>query len=257
VGISSYHDATSSSHLLDARNVIASGEIDIRAIASGEGLGNTLLANSNFDTSKADPGTTITDAGGNQSATPLFVNAATGDYREAVGSPTIDAGSTDQIGTLDFDGNSRAIGAAPDIGAYEFVPPPGEIQSLALAPRAFRPLNAGGAIFSAKGKSKAPIGATVTYSLSGQKQVEFFVERKLPGRRVRGKCRKATKANRHKKRCARFRLNKNGFAHPGVAGQNRFKFSGRVGGRALKPGAYRLVGMTKTATLRAPFRIVK
>jgi hypothetical protein len=258
VGVRSRYEGVPASHLLDARNVIASGEgADVRTVNNSNGPGNLVITNSNFDTPKADPGTTI-DAGSNQTAPPLFVNAALGDYREAAGSPTIDAGSTDaQIGTLDFDGSPRSLGLAPDIGAYELVPPAGEIRSLALAPKRFRPLNAGGAIFSAKKKSKAPLGTTVSYSLSGKAQVEFFVERRVPGRRVRGKCRKVTKANRRKKRCATFRLIRTGFAAAGVAGQNGFRFSGRIGGKALKRGSYRLVAGTRSTTLRAPFRIVR
>ena len=61
---------------------------------------------------------------GNQTAPPLFVDGAAGDYREAPGSPTIDAGSPTGIGPLDLAGNPRALGPAPDIGAFEFVPPP-------------------------------------------------------------------------------------------------------------------------------------
>jgi hypothetical protein len=258
VGIRSrYEGITVASHLLDARNVIAAGEVDIRAIIGAGGPGNILVANSNFDASKADPGASITDAGANQTAPPLFVNAAAGDYREATGSPTIDAGTTDQIGALDFDGNPRALGAAPDIGAFELVPPPGQIQSLSISPRSFRALNGGGAIFSAAKKPKAPVGATVTYSLSGSAATYFFVERKTGGRRVKGKCRKATRANREKKKCPLFKRLKATFAHSGIAGQNRFKFSGRIGGKALKPGSYRLVGSTSAANLRSGFRIVK
>ena len=57
------------------------------------------------------------------SAEPVFVGP--GDFHEAAGAPTIDAGTTDMFtGTFDPDGNPRSLGAAPDIGAYEFVPPP-------------------------------------------------------------------------------------------------------------------------------------
>jgi hypothetical protein len=58
---------------------------------------------------------------GNQSADPLF---ADGDYRQAAGSPTIDAGALDAFSSSpDPDGRPRALGAAPDIGAYEYLPP--------------------------------------------------------------------------------------------------------------------------------------
>ena len=60
-----------------------------------------------------------------QTAAPLFVNAATGDFHQAPGSPTIDAGvAVDLMGSADIDGDARTMGAAPDIGADEFVPGP-------------------------------------------------------------------------------------------------------------------------------------
>jgi hypothetical protein len=58
---------------------------------------------------------------GNQSADPLFADA---DYRPAAGSPTIDAGALDAFAVSpDPDGRPRTLGAAPDIGAYEYAGP--------------------------------------------------------------------------------------------------------------------------------------
>ena len=52
---------------------------------------------------------------------PLFLDAANGDYRLHASSPCIDAGDT-ALGTenADFTGGARVIGAAIDIGAFEF-----------------------------------------------------------------------------------------------------------------------------------------
>jgi hypothetical protein len=247
------------SYTLDVRNTIADGVTDLLASGNPEGPGHILVSNSNFDTSKAQFGATITDAGGNQTTQPLFVNAAAGDYRESPGSPTIDAGTVNQLGGLDLAGSPRVLGAAPDIGAFEVVPPPalpGQIQSLAIAPKTFRAANVGGAIVSAK-KKKAPVASTVTYSLSAPTTAKFTVERKTTGRKVKGKCKKQTASNKTKKKCPLYKPLKGSFAHSGVAGQNRFKFSGRLGGKPLKPGSYRLVGTTSTASRRASFRIVK
>jgi hypothetical protein len=66
---------------------------------------------------------------GNQTAPPLFVDAAAGDVHELAGSPTIDAGELDPlIGAIDLEGAARSqpscLGGtpAPDIGAYELAP---------------------------------------------------------------------------------------------------------------------------------------
>jgi hypothetical protein len=54
-----------------------------------------------------------------------------------------------------------------------------------------------------------------------------------------------------------------GFTHVGRVGANSFRFTGRLGGRKLKPGSYRLVEVAvdaagnKSATRRVGFRIVK
>jgi hypothetical protein len=251
------------SYTLNLANVIASGETsDLDAGQGIEGPGHIVVSNSNFDVA-VQKGSAKISGSANQTAPPLFVDAAGGDFRQAPGSPTIDAGSTDGIGALDLEGNARNLGAAPDIGAFEFVPPPapvaaaGTIQSLSLKPKAFRTLNGGGAIFS---KKAAPVGTTVTYFVSAPVTVEFTVERATTGRKVGRKCKKATPANRDKKRCPLFRALKPSFTHPGihngVVAGNSFKFSGRIGGKALRPGRYRLAARTGDSVKRATFRIV-
>jgi hypothetical protein len=70
-------------------------------------------------------GTHYVDLGGNQGTPPAFVDAAAGDYREAAGSVTIDAGLDSGFnGASDLDGDPRVLGTT-DIGADEFVPAPG------------------------------------------------------------------------------------------------------------------------------------
>ena len=65
----------------------------------------------------------VTDGGGNQQAAPKFVNPAAGDYRQAPGSVTINAGITQPVnGAFDVDGDPRRIDTT-DIGADEFVRP--------------------------------------------------------------------------------------------------------------------------------------
>jgi hypothetical protein len=271
VGIRSFYNDFSEpgTYTLDLKNVIASGETaDIQATKQGyfasDGPGNVVVSNSNFDVTGVEGVTgtaTIADLGSNQTAAPLFVDAANGDYREAAGSPTIDGGVADQIGALDLAGNTRVLGAAPDIGGFEFpspLPPAaaGQIQSLTIGPSTFRTANFGGAILSTR-KVRAPVGAAITYSLSAAAPAEFTVERKLSGRKVGKKCVKKTRANRGKKKCTLYKAVKGSFTHSGAAGQNTFRFSGRVGSRSLKPGRYVLLGSAGGSIKRTPFRIVK
>jgi hypothetical protein len=252
---------------MDVRNSIAQGDaVDLYAAeppVGREGEVEVIVGNSNFDRPKKDFKAKFTESGGNQTALPLFLNAAAGDYREAAGSPTIDAGLNDSsIGPADLAGAVRVFGSAPDIGAYEFVPqaaPPaeGELRGLTIDPRRFRAAGSGEAVLSRIRKPSAPVGARVSYTLTAAATVLFKVERKTVGRRVRGKCVKRTKANAARKKCRLFKLVKGSFVDAGAAGNNRFKFSGRLGSKALKPGFYRLVAGAGHTFFRQTFTIVK
>jgi hypothetical protein len=114
---------------IDGRGVISQGvTADIRASEDTTSSSAITLDTSNYFTvSLAGTGTpTVTPAGSgtNQTAEPQFVDAATGNFHQAPGSPTIDAGGLDAFsGSIDIDGDPRTLGGAPDIGADEFVPP--------------------------------------------------------------------------------------------------------------------------------------
>jgi hypothetical protein len=114
-------------HVLDAKNVIASGiAFDAQATQDVTSTATINLANSNYDSENPAQTGTVTDpgTGTNQTQQPAFVNAATGDFHQQASSPTIDAGATDPLlGSGDLDNQPRNQGAAPDIGADEFVPP--------------------------------------------------------------------------------------------------------------------------------------
>jgi hypothetical protein len=97
--------------------VNAAGGHDISATAHGK------IAMTHSDYASPTGAGVIADGGGHVTAPPLFVDAATGDFRELAGAPTIDAG-LNEAGALDFEGNPRAAGAASDIGALEYQPPP-------------------------------------------------------------------------------------------------------------------------------------
>jgi hypothetical protein len=109
-----------------ARNVIARGgpgghSLQARTDSSGATATITVGHSNWLGKSTVGTKTSIVEGGGNQSSAPAFVNAALGDYRQALGSATIDAGLDEAInGPLDVDGDPRQIGGI-DIGADEFV----------------------------------------------------------------------------------------------------------------------------------------
>jgi hypothetical protein len=123
------HQGMTGTIIWDAYNVIArslAGGTDVEAI--GTNMPTITFHRSNYETTDQGGGTgLVQDAPGDahQSAAPIFTNAAAGDFSEATGSPTIDAGITDALnGPLDFAGNPRSAGGGTDIGAYEVVVPP-------------------------------------------------------------------------------------------------------------------------------------
>ncbi|HEY8304689.1 MAG TPA: choice-of-anchor Q domain-containing protein, partial [Solirubrobacteraceae bacterium] len=113
----------SSSSSFDVTNTILRGGMwDLKTTGSEGYYGQIALSHSNYRQAKVEavPGT-VTDGGGNQTSSEPSLTA---DFHEQAGSVTIDAGVADPLlGAQDPDGHARALGAAPDIGAYEFVPP--------------------------------------------------------------------------------------------------------------------------------------
>ncbi len=112
---------------LDAKNVIANGpSADVQAEENGDPSTSAALtlASSNYATATTvGPDASVTPAGSatNQTAAPIFASAATGDFHELRGSPTIDGGAADDAaGSTDLDSAARTQGAAIDIGAFEF-----------------------------------------------------------------------------------------------------------------------------------------
>jgi hypothetical protein len=106
-------------------------------------------------------------------------------------------------------------GVAPQASA------PPRLSSLTLSASAFRPAHAGASAVSAS----APTGTFIIYNDSQAATTEFIVER-----RVQGRYRKL-----------------GGFTHTDAAGTNALRFTGRIGGRALAAGSYRLSASAQSA----------
>lgn len=103
-------------------------------------------------------------------------------------------------------------------------------------------------------------GTRVSYSLSVAARVRFTVQHVISGRRVGGRCAPTSKTNRSRTRCTRLANVPGSFARVRPAGRDRFVFSGRVAGRRLGSGRYRLIATPSTGGLQgapahAAFRI--
>jgi hypothetical protein len=105
----------------------------------------------------------------------------------------------------------------------------------------------------------------VTFTLARAARVTFTVQKPAPGRTARhGRrttCDRPSKKNTRKRACTRWVSVPGSFARDGVAGANRFRFTGRMANHKLAPGRYRLVATPKAGGRRlavayAAFRIV-
>jgi Ca2+-binding RTX toxin-like protein len=106
-------------------NVIARGTSnDIEAVGGQDVTVSVTADHSNFATTSPGENVTITGSPTNQTAAPVFVDAAAGNFRQTAASPTVDKGVANaDNGTLDLDGDARTLGASTDIGADELIPP--------------------------------------------------------------------------------------------------------------------------------------
>lgn len=125
-----YGSGSGATVTVDAKNVIFDGVAgDVRGDESSSTT-TVTIDHSNYADVTITGGAEVTPAASptNQTAAPQFVDPSAlpfGDFRQLPGSPTVDAGITDpSLGATDLDGDSRLLGAAPDIGADELVPAP-------------------------------------------------------------------------------------------------------------------------------------
>ena len=114
--------------LTATNSIVAGDEEDIYANSLAPTAGvHVVLSHSNFSevTTEGVAEVTSPSEAGNQSAPPLFLDAAGGNYREAAGSPTRGAGDTAVVlaGETDLAGGARITDcdgiAGVDIRAYQ------------------------------------------------------------------------------------------------------------------------------------------
>jgi hypothetical protein len=124
----------------------------------------------------------------------------------------------------------------------------------------------------AVGRSSAPLrgraaavgparGTVFSFSLDQAATVRIAIQATATGRRVGGRCRRATRKLRRRARCARV-IAVATLTRTGHAARNRIAFSGRLRDHALAPGRYRTVfsaandaGSSLPRTLR--FTVIK
>jgi hypothetical protein len=122
---------------LTSTNVIVrgggtTGQEDVRTIVGSDALSATAtFDHSNYATESEQNLGDITDPGSatNVTTAPVFMNAGTGDFhQQATSTGTLNLGTATGQDPLerDVDGQARAMGSAPDIGADELAeaPPP-------------------------------------------------------------------------------------------------------------------------------------
>lgn len=212
---------------------------------------------------------------GNTTTSPLtsLFSAPITDYNLLPGSSAIDSVPASAISlpfgitpsSTDLAGNPRVADANSDCqavqdkGALELqgqanpcpapapapapAPPPakpvaGAITGLTISPSSFFAAPSGATISTSK-KTKKTYGATVAYHDSQAATTTFTVLSVLQGRTQGKACKKASRANKHGKRCT-IHTPIGSFAHVDVAGANKLHFSGRIKGKTLTKGSYRL-----------------
>jgi YVTN family beta-propeller protein len=134
------------------------------------------------------------------------------------------------------------------------------ISRLRIRPNVFAPDARGAAITRAK---RRKTGSRVNYTDSQAASTTFTVLRRLPGVRRGRRCVAAPRRGsvRKGRRCTRL-VRVGSFTHRDRAGANSCHFTGRIRGRKLAPGRYRLEARPRFArrsgnTATASFRIVK
>jgi hypothetical protein len=135
------------------------------------------------------------------------------------------------------------------------------MSGMKLGSSQFKAAGSGGSVQNAG--RRTPVGTTVSFRLTETALVRYRVQKRSTGRKVGRRCRKATRSNRSRAKCARWTTVRGSFSVTGVAGRNTFRFTGRMRNRKLRPAAYRFVARpadedgNRGKVRRKAFRIVR
>jgi PKD repeat protein len=205
-----------------------------------------------------DDGATATGASAPHAFASAGAHAATLTVTDPSGlSDTVQATVTVNAPAAAADGTDSTATGTESAATVRAVQAP-SLTGLRLAPTTFRPR---GTRPASVAHQRAPIGTAITYALSRPAAVTFTVKRASAGRRVGTACARPTRANRSHRSCTGW-VTVGAFTRAGAAGSTRVRFDGRLGGRALRTGRYRLSARAvdrsgmRSATLTTGFRVV-
>jgi hypothetical protein len=275
--------ADQSTHVSLANSIIrgVSTALDAAAPAGATGQASIAASYSDYDpsgNSTFGANASIAQANVSNVGDGGFADAANGDYHLRPGSPLVDAGDPATAQGVDLDGNPLVTDgngdgiARRDLGAFELATAAGRGPQSRIVTADTRPplvtgFKADPAIFAVSRTRRAiaahvHVGTRLRYSLSEAAQVSVTIQRALAGRRAGGKCVRPTRQLRRAKPCTRYHTSGT-LASSAKAGANSTRFSGRLGGRALRPGSYRaVIGATdadgnRSTPLATRFRIAR
>jgi hypothetical protein len=128
------------------------------------------------------------------------------------------------------------------------------VRSISLSPTTFRAATRGASVAARPQRSST--GTRVSLKLTGRTAVKLTVQRRATGRRSGKRCVAPRTRNRRAKACVRY-VAVRGSITRAAGAPTRFRFTGRLRGRTLPPGQYRLTARaSKTPAKSAAFRIV-
>jgi calcineurin-like phosphoesterase family protein len=159
-----------------------------------------------------------------------------------------------------FDSEGGAFVDTGSTPCHDKVPP--VVRRASVRPSAFRAAPRGRFV-AAAGAPTASGGAVLRFRLSEPASVTFTVQQAAPGRRVRDTCLPARRRPSGSLGCTRWVALSGAITRRLPGGHNRLVLSGRLGGRRLAPGGYRvfatLTDRAQNAGVPAPigFRIVR
>ncbi len=190
-----------------------------------------------FDPADPPPGTTKTTDGPPQEEFKLDVAATLESDPDAPGAGPVPPGASPP-------GAGSPSAGAPATRPFGASSMPA-VTRLRIAPAAFSSARSGSSVTKRRSS-----GARVSYSVKARAAVRFTVRQTRPGRRKgsgeTSRCVTPTRALRSAAKCSRTVTLAGSFTQMAREGANSLRFTGRLGGRALKRGAYTLVATPRS-----------